>query len=174
MKKFVVMSLLAVCATMGMAQCAEKQAPRAAEPVAQNEAPTEENLAPDFTLVSLDGSKLALSSLRGKYVVIDFWGSWCYWCMKGVPQMKEYYAKYKDKLEILGVNYGDDVNKWKDTVRENDMPWKHVRMEDDAVAKLYEVQGFPTKVVIDPQGHLLKTVVGESEEFYQYIDELMK
>ena len=52
--------------------------------------------APMFTLNDLEGKPLALTSLRGKYVILDFWGSWCVWCIKGFPQMKEYYAKFRD------------------------------------------------------------------------------
>lgn len=51
--------------------------------------------APDFTLNDINGKPFSLSGLRGKYVVIDFWGSWCIWCIKGMPKMKEYYEKYK-------------------------------------------------------------------------------
>ena len=60
------------------------------------------DLAPDFELPDLQGNPLKLSSLRGKYVVLDFWGSWCIWCIRGIPGMKEAYSKYKDKMEILG------------------------------------------------------------------------
>ena len=63
--------------------------------------------APDFTLKDLQGKDLSLSSLRGKYVVLDFWGSWCGWCIKGIPEMKKYYEKYKGKLEILGIDCRD-------------------------------------------------------------------
>lgn len=173
MKKIIIMAALAVCTTISMARCTNKQNVSEEKPTA-GVVEQDEDLAPDFTLVSIDGTKLSLSQLRGKYVIIDFWGAWCYWCMKGVPQMKEYYGKYKDKLEILGVNYGDSEDKWKQTVRENDMPWKHVRTEDDAVCRLYKVEGFPTKVIIDPKGRLVKTVVGESEEFYTFLDNLFK
>ena len=69
--------------------------------------------APDFTLNDINGKPLTLSSLRGKIVVLDFWGSWCVWCIKGMPQMKEYYAKYKGKLEILGIDCNETQEKWK-------------------------------------------------------------
>ena len=92
---------------------AEKQA---VEVVSQSIA--EGQMAPDFTLKDLQGNDLALSSLRGKYVVLDFWGSWCGWCIKGIPDMKKYYDKYKDRMEILGIDCRDTEAKWKQPGRE--------------------------------------------------------
>ena len=137
------------------------------------------SLAPDFTLNDINGKPLALSSLRGKWVIIDFWGSWCKWCIKGIPDMKEYYAKYNDKLEILGVDCNDTVEKWKNAVKQYELPWLHVYWDKDDEngdnpLELYSVRGFPTKVVIDPQGNLAKVIVGEDPAFYDYLDEVMK
>ena len=70
-------------------------------------------VAPDFTLNDINGKPLALSSLRGKYVILDFWGSWCVWCIRGIPNMKEYYNKYKGKFEILGIDCNDSEQEWK-------------------------------------------------------------
>lgn len=69
--------------------------------------------APDFTAQKVDGTSLTLSSLQGKYVVLDFWGSWCKWCIKGFPDMKEAYAAYKDKAEFVGIACRDTEEKWK-------------------------------------------------------------
>ncbi len=137
------------------------------------------SLAPDFTLNDINGKPLALSSLRGKWVIIDFWGSWCKWCIKGIPDMKEYYAKYNDKLEILGVDCNDTVEKWKNAVKQYELPWLHVYWDKDDEngdnpLELYSVRGFPTKVVIDPQGNVAKVIVGEDPAFYDYLDEVMK
>ncbi len=130
--------------------------------------------APDFTLTDINGNDLTLSSLRGKYVVLDFWGSWCGWCIKGMPRMKEYYAKYGGKMEILGVDCGDAEEKWRQAVAEHELPWKHVRNpQGGTVTATYAIQGFPTKIVIDPNGAIAKVVVGESEDFYTYLDELL-
>ncbi len=137
----------------------------------------EGNLAPDFTLNDINGQPLALSSLRGKWVILDFWGSWCGWCIKGMPKMKEYYAKYADKLEILGVDCNDTVEKWKNAVAKHEIPWLHVywdKEKGDNPVELYGVQGFPTKVVIDPDGKVAKIIVGEDPAFYTFLDEVLK
>lgn len=132
------------------------------------------NVAPDFTLKSIDGKNISLSSLKGKVVVLDFWGSWCGWCIKGMPKMKEYYAKYKGKLEILGIDCNDTEQKWRDAVKKHELPWLHVRNEGNPdVTVLYGISGFPTKIVIDAEGKISKVVVGESEDFYTYLDQLL-
>ncbi len=137
----------------------------------------ESQMAPDFTLNDINGKPLALSSLRGKWVIIDFWGSWCGWCIKGMPKMKEYYAKYDGKLEILGVDCNDTVEKWKAAVAKHEIPWLHVywdKEKGDNPVALYGVQGFPTKVIVDPQGKIAKIIVGEDPSFYDYLDEVLK
>ena len=137
----------------------------------------EGKMAPDFTLMDINGEKLALSSLCGKWVIIDFWGSWCVWCIKGFPQMKEYYAKYNGKMEILGVDCNDTVEKWKNAVAKHELPWLHVYCDmesGDNPLELYSVQGFPTKVVVDPEGKVSKIIVGEDPAFYDYLDEVLK
>ena len=129
--------------------------------------------APLFTLNDLEGKPLALSSLRGKYVVLDFWGSWCVWCIKGFPKMKEYYAKYPGKFEILGVDCNDTQEKWKAAVQKHELPWKHVYCPDDAtVLADYGVTGFPTKIIVGPDGKIVKAIVGEDPSFYTLLDEL--
>ena len=131
--------------------------------------------APDFTLNDINGKPLTLSSLRGKYVVLDFWGSWCIWCIKGMPKMKEYYAKYAGKLEILGIDCNDSEEKWKAAVAEHQLPWLHVYNNDESgLLEKYGIEGFPTKVVIDPEGHVANVVVGEDPAFYTYLDKLFQ
>ena len=133
------------------------------------------NPAPDFTLNDINGKPLALSSLRGKYVIIDFWGSWCGWCIKGMPEMKKYYEKYNGKLEILGVDCNDTEEKWKAAVEKHQLPWKHVynpRSNREVLTK-YAVSGFPTKVLVDPKGNIVKLLAGEDPAFYQLLDEVL-
>ena len=129
--------------------------------------------APDFTLNDINGKPFSLSSLRGKYVVLDFWGSWCGWCIKGMPEMKRYYGKYSGKFEIVGIDCNDTERKWKDAVGKNALPWINVKSEqEDATPQRYAVKGFPTKVIVAPDGTIAKIAVGESPEFYKYLDSL--
>ncbi len=130
-------------------------------------------VAPDFTLNDLNGKPFKMSSLKGKYVVLDFWGSWCGWCIKGFPKMKEYYQKYKGKFEILGIDCNDTPEKWKTAVAKHELPWKHVFCpRESKVLADYAIQGFPTKIVVGPDGKIVKTVVGEDPAFYTLLDEL--
>ena len=180
MKKiFMTFALLAVTISM-MAACANKsQKAQTNETVTAQTTAAEaddDEMAPNFELPDLQGNPRKLSSLRGKYVIIDFWGSWCVWCIRGFPAMKDVYAKYKDDLEILGVDCQDSERKWRTAVEQYDLPWLEVRFPDDMMddlAQMYGIEGFPTKAVVSPEGKLLKVVVGEDPEFYTYLDEVL-
>ena len=129
--------------------------------------------APVFTLNDINGNPLTLSSLRGKYVILDFWGSWCIWCIRGFPQMKEYYAKYPGKFEILGIDCNDTEEKWKAAVKEHELPWLQVYCpKESTLLTDYGIVGFPTKIIIGPDGKIVKSIVGEDPSFYTLLDEL--
>ena len=149
----------------------EEQEKREAESAKKQAAGVE---APDFTLNDINGNPLSLSSLRGKYVILDFWGSWCGWCIKGFPEMKNYYNKYKGKFEILGIDCRDTEQKWKDAVNKHELPWLHVYnpMNSREVTDNFGINGFPTKIIIGPDGKIVKTIVGEDPAFYTLLDEL--
>lgn len=129
--------------------------------------------APDFTLNDINGKPLSLSSLKGKYVLLDFWGTWCIWCVRGIPKMKEYYEKYKGKFEILSIDCNESEDKWKEGVKKYELPWLHVyqpRQGNVQTTSLYAIQGFPTKILIGPDGKIVKTYVGEDPAFYEFLD----
>lgn len=137
--------------------------------------------APLFALKDIKGKTLRLEKLRGKWVVVDFWGSWCFWCIGGVPQMREYYNKYKGKFEILSIDCYDKEEAWRASVEKNNMPWLHVTdptpsgapeaEKKQSVTYRYAIKGFPTKILVRPDGIIDKVFVGEKEEFYHYLDE---
>ena len=121
----------------------------------------EGKLAPNFVLPDPEGNNVSLQSLRGKWVVLDFWGSWCSWCIKGFPKMQEYYDKYRDKLDIVGVACYDKEDKWKEAVSKNGIPWINVFSPDGVTEVRFGVTAYPYKVVISPDGKVEKCFRGE-------------
>ena len=179
MKKILLSMMLAVVAMSGCADNSKKQADSTMEAVDNSQETVAVEAdgieAPDFTLNDLNGKPLTLSSLRGKYVILDFWGSWCGWCIKGIPQMKEYYQKYAGKFEILGIDCNDPEEKWKAAVERYELPWLHVyNTRDSKVLEQYEIEGFPTKIIVGPDGKIVKTIIGEDPSFYTLLDDLFK
>lgn len=131
--------------------------------------------APDFTLSDLRGNRVALSDFRGKWVVLDFWGSWCGWCIKGFPELKEAYAAYDGRLEIVGIDCNDSSEAWKAAVERYDLPWVQLyNSKSDGVKELYAVQSFPMKVIIDPEGRIRKVCSGHVPEFFRDLEKLMQ
>ena len=132
--------------------------------------------APNFILPGLDGKKVSLSDYRGKWVVLDFWGSWCRWCIKGFPDLKEAYKKYEGKLEVIGIDCGDTPEQWKSAVERFSLPWVNVYNADapDSIDKAYGIQGFPTKIIVNPEGKIADITTGEDPEFYTRLEELIK
>lgn len=130
---------------------------------------------PELALPTQSGTTLKLSSLRGKYVVLDFWASWCGPCMSGMPEMKKSYAKYKGKVEFLGVNCDDNVADWKKAVKAAALPWKHVNYNGNIqMMKAFNVSGLPTKIIVDPKGKVVYSCVGEMPEFYTKLAAILK
>lgn len=133
--------------------------------------------APDFTLTDTAGKQVSLSSLKGKWVVLDFWGSWCGWCIKGFPQMKENYAKLGKKVAFVGVDCGDTQEKWLAAVEKHQLPWINLRQPEEGAnlpTNTYRIQGFPTKFIINPEGYIVNCTIGEDPEFYNVLEALVK
>lgn len=130
--------------------------------------------APEFELKSLNGSIVKLSDFKDKYLVIDFWGSWCYWCIKGIPQMKEYYGKYKDKVEFIGIACRDKDEAWRAAIKKDSLDWVQLfNLTGSDVPVLYGVTGYPTKFILDKDHKVVFKVIGEDPIFYKKLDELL-
>ncbi|MDO8999440.1 MAG: TlpA disulfide reductase family protein [Bacteroidota bacterium] len=115
--------------------------------------------APEIILPTPDGKDLALSSLRGKIVLVDFWASWCGPCRKEMPNVVKAYAKYKDKgFEIYGVSLDQDKGRWVEAIEKDGMTWPQVsdlKYWDSYAAKLYAVEGIPYTVLLDKEGKII-------------------
>lgn len=125
---------------------------------------------------TFDGSSFNLEALRGKYVVLDFWGTWCGPCISGMPKMKEYREKYKSTLEIVGVaSESDNGERWKNFLTNKpEFQWPQVlskKDEEDFILK-FNIAGYPTKIIVNPDGIIIGRYVGEDDEIYKKLDEI--
>ncbi|MDE7409218.1 MAG: TlpA family protein disulfide reductase [Muribaculaceae bacterium] len=145
----------------------EMQSQREEEEARKAEVASGKIEAPGFTLPDLAGKKVSLSDFRGKWVVLDFWGSWCGWCVKGFPALKEAYKKYGDSLVIIGIDCNESEADWREGVKKHELPWINVyNGNDQALYEAYQITGFPTKAIINPEGKLVDLTVGEDPSFF--------
>lgn len=126
--------------------------------------------APDFKLKDINGKKLALSKLRGKWVLLDFWSTTCGNSVVQLPLLKNMYSKYQDRLEILGVDCEDDEAEWMAAVNDTyKLPWLNVlgSYEDPKDPfNLYHITGTPTYFLIAPSGKVAMQTYSLEELFY--------
>lgn len=115
--------------------------------------------APEISLPTPDGKELALSSLKGKVVLIDFWASWCGPCRREMPNVVAAYKKYKDKgFEIYGVSLDKDKDSWLQAIAKDGITWPQVsdlQYWNSSVVQLYSIEGIPYTVLIDREGNIL-------------------
>lgn len=126
-------------------------------------------IAPDFTMNDTTGKPVSLSSFRGKYVLIDFWASWCGPCRAENPNVVKTYNEYKGKnFTILGVSLDKTKDAWEKAIKDDHLDWNQVsdlQYWDNAAAQLYGVQAIPANFLLDPQGKIIaKNLRGEDLE----------
>lgn len=135
-----------------------------------------------FKQKGMDGKVIDLAALKGRVVILDFWGSWCGPCRKSHPHLKALYRKYFEKgLEIIGIAYEGSgpqvVQVWKDAIREDGLPWPQIMNDAEGVdlVKQYAVTNYPTKFIVDTSGTIIAKIVGsEPEELDRKLEELFK
>jgi len=122
--------------------------------------------APDFTQNDVNGNPVSLSSFKGKYLLVDFWASWCGPCRAENPNVVKLYADYKDKgFDILGVSLDQKKEAWLKAIEEDQLSWNHVsdlKGWGNEVAKLYGVSSIPHTILLDKEGQIIaKDLRGE-------------
>ncbi len=122
--------------------------------------------APDFTGMMPDGSAMKLSDLKGQYVLLDFWGSWCAPCLAEAPDLKYVYDSFHGKnfkdakgFEIVSVGIESDKDRWLSAIQRYNMTWRfHIsdfKNLDSPIAKQYGVRVIPTKFLLNTEGVII-------------------
>ncbi|MDZ4840268.1 MAG: TlpA disulfide reductase family protein [Bacteroidota bacterium] len=120
----------------------------------------------EFNAISLKGDSVRLSNFKGKYVLLDFWASWCIPCRKTNPELVKLYRNFHDKkylsadnFEIISISMDREVNECKNAIEEDNLYWKYQLCDglgsDGQISKDYKVAFIPTEILIDPEGNIL-------------------
>lgn len=135
------------------------------------------SVAPNFSQNDVNDKPIALESFRGKYVLLDFWASWCGPCRRENPNVVAAYNKFKDKnFTILGISLDTDKSKWMKAITDDMLPWQHVsdlRGWGNQVAQMFQVGSIPANYLLDPTGKIIATNL-RGEDLEKKLEEVFK
>lgn len=177
MKKLLVLLILTAVLTAGCNNKLDVQNENSNTPQQEN-TQTANNaiIAPDFELESIDGTTIKLSNLRNKNVIINFWATWCGFCVKEMPDLQKLQEKYQDDdLLILTVNVGETSEQVQKFMEENNLELTAVLDKDMEVSNTYGVRSFPTTIAVNKKGEAVRGYVGmltyeQMEQLYDYFE----
>ena len=132
---------------------------------------------PNFSQSDTAGNMVSLSSLRGKYVLVDFWASWCGPCRAENPNVAKAYNKYSNKnFTVLGVSLDRKKEDWLEAIKQDGLSWKQIsdlKQWETAARDAYQFEAIPYNVLVDPQGKILATSL-RGEELDAKLAEILK
>lgn len=147
-----------------------------ARKLAENPRRARENFAPDFSFTSLQGEYVALDDLKGKVVLLDFWGTWCPPCVASVPDLRNLYKRYANEpsFVLIGISSDHDEAAWRQFTEKNKMIWPQYRDENRRIQRAFGVRAFPTYILIDHEGIVRMQSVGFSWSRAASLDDAIK
>lgn len=117
--------------------------------------------APNFKTTLINGSDFELVDLKGQYVLLDFWASWCAPCRKEIPEMIQFYSDYKEKITIVSIALEKNASVLKNNPETFNFPWNHQIIQESSfvmlseIAQMYGISEIPTKILIGPDGKIM-------------------
>ncbi|MEJ2879799.1 TlpA family protein disulfide reductase [Pedobacter sp. GR22-6] len=134
------------------------------------------SIIPQIVYSTPEGTKIDITSYKGKYVLIDFWASWCGPCRKAIPEIKELYAAYKNKgFDVLSVSVDTDNAAWRKAMDEEQMPWAQVISPDkNKTLADFMITGIPTLYLIDREGKIIDKYTGFSPKTKSQLEAIFK
>lgn len=175
-KLLLITALIAVltvgCSNENIVEPPEEQAEQ------KTETPQDTNktvIAPDFELESLDGSTVKLSELRDKNVILNFWATWCGYCVIEMPDLQKLKEAHTDDLLVLTVNVGESKEVVQKFMEENNLDLEVVLDEKMNVANTYGIRSYPTTIAINKKGEAISGYVGmltyeQMEQLYSFFE----
>ena len=132
------------------------------------------SVLPNIELPDAEGKMVSLASLRGKYVIVDFWATWCRPCMMELPNLQSAYQKYHDKgFEVYSISLDNDKDAWLEGIKTNEISWICVKdLDGSPIAKQMVIKYIPTTFLLDPDG-VIVAVNLRGEELENKLAELM-
>jgi len=132
--------------------------------------------APDFTLSDTTGNPFGLSDIKGGYLLVDFWASWCSPCRAENPNIVKVFKAYNNKgFNILGVSFDTNRDKWIQAIKDDNLTWHHVsdlKGWGNAAGKLYGIMSIPANVLLDPDRKIIAHNL-KGEELMKRLEELL-
>jgi thiol-disulfide isomerase/thioredoxin len=135
-----------------------------------------EPYAPDFSITTSEGEYLELEELRGKVVVLDFWGTWCPPCVESLPSLRSLHKRYSKEpsFVMIGISSDNEEETWRDFTVTQKMAWPQYLDRDRRIQRAFSVRAFPTYIVIDHEGIVRFRTSGTSWERSAYLDDAIR
>jgi thiol-disulfide isomerase/thioredoxin len=131
----------------------------------QHPQPEAKTVSENIIFTTLQNKQITLESLKGKWVVLNYWASWCKPCYKEIPALNAFAKKYRDKVVVMGISYDQlEPDQLPALVKKMKIEFTTLKYDPSAEVGIGHVPGLPATYLLNPEGKLVKTLLGEQTE----------